>query len=334
MDDMFNDLNNENMQDNTDFEMPEDYDFIGEYEQLMADLDNQDPIDILPEFDESDDFYQAIDNWDNGEYIEEPLDKYSRKGKRSYDKYKEDENEYKKEFAEELAMLYDLLDEANKFNKKLSKKYDALDGNKAKGTSKYVNDLIESMLSSTTNRLQIIKEINTLKKNIQELKIKADGKYAKLGGDGSLEDDANSFFQNIMGVGRNNFVSALNGDPDYHFSNPEYSYDEDIEYANSLPDAQDALHDVINERLENEGITRTNEADMYIIYENMKPELIVMYSVMDNSWEVIAVDKDGQRIQGYPVPKKSDLGKVKFSSDKKYMTDAYGRSYKVMEKYC
>lgn len=334
MDDMFNDLNNENMQDNTDFEMPEDYDFIEEYEQLMADLDNQDPIDILPEFDESDDFYQAIDNWDNGEYIEEPLDKYSRKGKRSYDKYKEDDNEYKKEFAEELAMLYDLLDEANKFNKKLSKKYDALDGNKAKGTSKYVNDLIESMLSSTTNRLQIIKEINTLKKNIQELKIKADGKYAKLGGDGSLEDDANSFFQNIMGVGRNNFVSALNGDPDYHFSNPEYSYDEDIEYANSLPDAQDALHDAINERLENEGITRTNEADMYIIYENMKPELIVMYSVMDNSWEVIAVDKDGQRIQGYPVPNKKDLGKVKFSSDKKYMTDAYGRSYKVMEKYC
>lgn len=334
MDDMFNDLNNEDMQDNTDFEMPDDYDFISDYEQLMADLDNQDPMDIIPEFDESDDFYQAIDNWDNGEYVEEPLDKYSRRGKRSYDKYKEDENEFKKEFAEELAMLYDLLDEANKFNKKLNKKYDAMDGNKAKGTSKYLTDLIESMLSSTTNRLQIIKEINSLKKNIQELKIKADGKYAKMGGDGSLEDDANSFFQNIMGVGRNNFVSALNGDPDYHFSNPEYSYDDDIEYVNSLPDAQEALHDVINERLENENANRSNEADMYIIYENMKPELIVMYSVMDNTWEVIAVDKDGQRIQGYPVPTKSDLGRVKFSSDKKYMTDAYGRSYKVMEKYC
>ena len=59
MDDMFNDLNNEEMQDNTNFDMPEDYDFIADYEQLMADLDNQDPMDIMPEFDESDDFYQA-----------------------------------------------------------------------------------------------------------------------------------------------------------------------------------------------------------------------------------------------------------------------------------
>lgn len=334
MDNMFNNLNDDDIQDNTNFEMPEDYDFISEYEQLMSDLDNQEPIDIIPDFDDSVDFYQAIDNWDNGDYVEEPLDKYSRKGKRSYDKYKEDENEYKKEFAEELAMLYDLLDEANKFNKKLSKKYDTIEGSKAKGTSKYLNDLIESMLSSTTNRLQIIKEINSLKKNIQELKIKSDSKYGKIGGDGTLEEDANSFFQNIMGVGRNNFVSALNGEPDIHFSNPEYSNDDDIEYANSLPDAHEALHEMINERLENEGVARSIEAEKYIIYENMKPELIITFSVVNNTWEMVAVDKDGQIIQGFPVPSKKDLGKMKFSQDKKFATDAYGRSYKVVEKYC
>ena len=334
MDNMFNNLNDEDIQDNTNFEMLEEYDVISEYEQLMSDLDNQEPIDIIPDFDDTDDFYQAIDNWDNGEYVEEPLDKYSRKGKRSYDKYKEDENEYKKEFAEELAMLYDLLDEANKFNKKLNKKYDSIDGNKAKGTSKYVNDLIESMLSSTTTRLQIIKEINSLKKNIQELKIKSDSKYGKIGSEGTLEEDANSFFQNIMGVGRNNFVSALNGEPDIHFSNPEYSNDDDIEYANSLPDAHEALHEMINERLENEGTSRSIEAEKYIIYENMKPELIVTYSVVNNTWEMVAVDKDGQIIQGFPVPSKKDLGKMKFSQDKKFATDAYGRSYKVVEKYC
>ena len=268
--------------------------------------------------------------------MEEPLDKYSRKGKRSYDKYKEDDNEFKKEFAEELAMLYDLLDEANKFNKKLNKKYDDMDGKKAKGTSKYTNDLIVSMLSSTTARLQIIKEINALKKNIQELKIKSDGKYAKMGGDGSLEDDANSFFQNIMGVGRNNFVSALNGDPDIHFSNPEYSNDEDIEYANSLPDAQDAIHNIINERLENESSlsARSVEAEKYIIYEHLKPEIKILRNTMDNTWEVIAVDKDGQKIPDYPVPDRKDLGKCKFSADGNWMTDAYGRSYKVIEKFC
>lgn len=333
---MYDDLYNDNsLQDNSNFgnDYNEDYDFIEDYENMMKELDEQEAIDILPEFDEGDDFYQAVDNWDNGEYLEEISERLTKKGKRSYDKYKEDENEFKKEFAEELTMLYDLLDDANKFSKKLNKKYDSIDGSKAKGTSKYLNDLIASVLTSNTNKLQIIKEITNLKKTIQELKIKADGKYAKAGGDGTLEDQTNSFFSNIMNVGRNNFVSALNGDPDIHFMNPDYSNDDDIEYANSLPDAQDAIHEMINERLSNEGNGRSIEAEKYIIYENLKPELVIMYSVLDNSWEMIAQDKDGQRIIDYPVPTKKELGKMKFSSDRKFATDSYGRSYKVIEKY-
>lgn len=331
-DNMFNDLNNDDSLDNINFDNSynEDYDFISEYEQMMEDLDNQEPIDILPSFDENDNFYEAVDNWDN-DYVEEISEKLTRKGKRSYDKYKEDENEFKKEFAEELTMLYDLLDDANKFNKKLIKKYDSIDGSKAKGTSKYLNDLIASVLTSNTNKLQIIKEITNLKKTIQELKIKSDGKYVKTGDD-SLESQANSFFSNIMSVGRNNFISALNGD-DMHFVDVEYSSDTDIEYANTLPDVQNEIHDRINERLMNEDSLRSTEAEKYIIYENLQPEYKILRSAMDNTWEVIAVDKDGQRIHDYPVPSKKDLGRMKFSSDGNYATDAYGRSYKVIEHY-
>ena len=90
---------------------------------------------------------------------------------------------------------------------------------------------------------------------------------------------------------------------------------------------------MINERLSNEGNGRSVEAEKYIIYENLKPELVIMYSVLDNSWEMIAQDKDGQRIIDYPVPTKKELGKMKFSSDRKFATDSYGRSYKVIEKY-
>ena len=332
MSDMFNDLNNDESLDNINFDNSynEDYDFISEYEQLMEDLDNQEPIDILPQFDEDEDFYQAVDNWDN-DYMEEISEKLTKKGKRSYDKYKEDENEFKKEFAEELTMLYDLLDDANKFNKKLIKKYDSIDGSKAKGTSKYLNDLIASVLTSNTNKLQIIKEITNLKKTIQELKIKSDGKYAKMGDD-SLESQANSFFSNIMSVGRNNFISALNGD-EMSFDNIEYSSDTDIEYANTLPDIQDEIHDRIAERLMNEDSNRSTEAEKYIIYENLKPEYKILRSAVDNTWEVIAVDKDGQRIPDYPVPTRAQLGRCKFSSDGAWMTDAYGRSYKVIEKF-
>ena len=332
MSDMFNDLNNDESLDSVNFDNSynEDFDFISEYEQMMEDLDNQDPIDMLPEFDENDNFYEAVDNWDN-DYVEEISEKLTRKGKRSYDKYKEDENEFKKEFAEELTMLYDLLDDANKFNKKLIKKYDSIDGSKAKGTSKYLNDLIASVLTSNTNKLQIIKEITNLKKTIQELKIKSDGKYAKMG-DESLESQANSFFSNIMSVGRNNFISALNGEETY-FADIEYSSDTDIEYANTLPDIQNEIHDRISERLMNEDNSRSTEAEKYIIYENLQPEYKILRSAMDNSWEVIAVDKDGHRIHDYPVPSKKDLGRMKFSADGNFATDAYGRSYKVIEHY-
>ena len=331
-DNMFNNLNSDDSLDNIDFDNSynEDYDFIGEYEQMMEDLDNQDPIDMLPTFDENDNFYDAVDNWDN-DYVEEISEKLTRKGKGSYNKFKEDENEFKKEFAEELTMLYDLLDDANKFNKKLIKKYDSIDGSKAKGTSKYLNDLIASVLTSNTNKLQIIKEITNLKKTIQELKIKSDGKYAKLE-NGSLESQANDFFSNIMSVGRNNFISALNGD-EMQFMDTEYSSDTDIEYANTLPDVQNEIHDRINERLMNEDSLRSTEAEKYIIYENLQPEYKILRSAMDNTWEVIAVDKDGHRIHDYPVPSKKDLGRVKFSADGNYATDAYGRSYKVIEHY-
>lgn len=332
---MYDDLNNDNsLVDNSNFDNSynEDYDFISDYENMMQEIEEQEPIDIIPQFDEDTDFYSAIDNWDN-EYVEEISEKLTKKGKRSYDKYKEDENEFKKEFAEELTMLYDLLDDANKFSKKLSKKYDSIDGSKAKGTSKYLNDLIASVLTSNTNKLQIIKEITNLKKTIQELKIKADGKKGNISdGDGSLENQANDFFSNIMGVGRNNFLAALNGDPDSQLSSSDYSSDNDIEYVNSLPEAQEELHEKINERLMNES-SRSIEGDKYIIYENLQPELVIMYNVLDNSWDMIAVDKDGQRIIDYPVPTKKELGKMKFSSDHKFATDAYGRSYKCMEKY-
>ena len=82
------------------------------------------------------------------------------------------------------------------------------------------------------------------------------------------------------------------------------------------------------------GAKRSEEADKYIIYENLKPELRVLRSAVDNTWEVIAVDKDEQRILGYPVPDRKSLGKCKFSADGNYMTDAYGRSYRVIEKFC
>ena len=93
---MFNDLNTDNsLIDNSNFDNSynEDYDFISDYENMMKELDEQEPLDILPDFDDNTDFYQAVDNWDN-EYVEEISEKITKRGKRSYNKYKYPVSDY------------------------------------------------------------------------------------------------------------------------------------------------------------------------------------------------------------------------------------------------
>lgn len=332
----FDELNsNPNIQDNSNFDTSynDDYDFIQDYETMMAEIEEQEPMDLLPSYDDNVDFYEAIDNWDNVYYEEDMTEKIAGRGKRSYNKLKENEDEYKKEFAEELTMLNELLDEVNKFSKKLDNKFDSIDKSKAKGTSKYLNDLIASILTSKTTKLQILKEMSGLKKSIIDLRIKAEGKKSGEGGNGSLESSANSYFREIMKVGRNSFLDALSSDPDTTISSSEYSDNADIEYINSLPEAHNEIQNRISERLESEGTTRSDEANKYIAYENLKVDLAIKLNALDNEWKVIAIDKHGQEVLDYPVPTRAELGKVKFSSDNKYASDKFGRSYKVLEVY-
>ena len=122
--------NNPELDDNSQFDTSynDDYDFMAEYDEIMSDI---------------------ADDWENNEYEDDVTGDIARKGKRSYNKLKDGDNKYKKEFAEELTMLNDLLDEVNKFGKSLDKKYESMSGSKTKGVSKYTNDLIQSII--TTN---------------------------------------------------------------------------------------------------------------------------------------------------------------------------------------
>ena len=101
-----------------------------------------------------------------------------RRGRGNYNNLKESENEFKKEFSDELALLYDALNDLNKFDRDLTKKYDSMENSKTRGVSKYTNDLIVSMLSCKSNKLQVIKEITAIKKTIADLsyKTKKNGK--------------------------------------------------------------------------------------------------------------------------------------------------------------
>lgn len=327
----FDNLNNDpNLPDNSDFDNSynNDFDIVTEYEDIMSDVEMEE---IMPDFDTDIDFYEVVDTWDDNYQDDDVTGRLSRKGKRSYNSLKESKNEFKKEFAEEMTMLNDLLDEANKFSKKLDKKYDAIEGSKTKGMSKYTSDLIQSILTAKSTKLQIVKEMTSLKKTIIDLQIKEGKRLGAEEEDESITSSANSYFREIMKVGRKDFIDTLE-DSRPSVSTSDYNLEE-IEYANKMSEQNDELNERIAKRLEENGTNRSEEGSKYILYENMNVELKIKFNVMNNDWKVVAINDQGQEIMDYPTPTKADLGKVKFSSDNKFATDKYGRSYKVIEIY-
>lgn len=334
----FDSLNNDpELQDNSNFDTSynEEYDFLSDYEEIMTDMNNneEDTLNQVQQFadDTNDfDFYQIANDWEQNEYEDDVTGDIARRGKRSYNKLKDGDNILKKEFAEELTMLNDLLDEVNKFGKKLDKKYESMAGSKTKGVSKYTNDLIQSILATKSTKLQIVKELTSLKKNILDLQLKEGRRFGGEGEGDSAEYSANSYFKEIMRVGRNNFMEALNDNtPSIQ---TEDDVPEEIEYANKLSERNEMLDDHIAKRLEQE-TDRSDEANKYILYENLNVELKIKYNAVNDDWKIIAVGDNGNEILDYPIPDKKDLGKVKFSADHKYATDKFGRSYKVIEIY-
>lgn len=255
--------------------------------------------------------------------------------KNNYDKLKKGENPYKKEFAEELTLLYNLLDDVTKYGKKLEKKYDSMENAKTRGVSKYTMELANSILQGKTSKLQIIKEIASIKKTIADLKIKADGKNNKNDANGGMSNDALavSYLQNIIKHGRTSFVNALT-------KGPEVNDDDDqIEIEgwdmDSNPDAfnYDNYQSTIEERLAKEkNVYRDSpEGDKYIEYEHMGVKLYIKRCIDTGDWEMVALDKNQQQIYDYPIPDASSLGKMKFTDDGAYASDKFGRTYKVIE---
>ncbi len=273
---------------------------------------------------------------------------------RDYNKYKKSNDKLEERFGAELSFLYDLLGELNDFGKQLDNQFKYVSGSKARGMSKTSNDLTANIISNKKTKLDVVKEIATVKKIIEELKYKNNAALAKsnastTGGVGS-DAAAAAFMSNIMKMGRNNFIDALEAN-DENYSN--YKLDAALnnltsEHDNDWIDNDDnkgsydgyydldeseEIDDMIDRRLQEEDYEpRTVDGDKYIMYENQQPKIFVKKCIDTGDWHFIAVNKDNQELVDYPLPDES-LGKMKFSSDGNIATDKYGRTYKVIEYY-
>lgn len=261
--------------------------------------------------------------------------------KRNYNNMKKGKDNFKKEFAEEITLLYGLLDDNSKFGKKLAKICDSMLSSKARGMSKIASDMVASSITCRQNSLNIIKEIANIKKNIATLKLNAEKAEAankkNTGNEGSAELLAANYLKGIVGYGRNNFVSALTegARPDLEdiVDEDDVIFDGDADDYNDV-ETQLGLLDALQERLENsENKFRSESGNKYIKYEHLDVTIMVKRCVDTGEWEFIAVDKDNQQIDDYPLPDRKTLGKMRFTDDGSYATDSRGRSYKVIEYY-
>ncbi|WP_171567705.1 hypothetical protein, partial [Brevibacillus sp. MCWH] len=165
------------------------------------------------------------------------------------------------------------------------------------------------------------------------LKIKQDGKKANVDDEKSVDYLASKYFQNVLKYGRSRFINDLmeNRDDDDIDDLVERIERSKLDYSE---DEMERIQDYIEHRLETEGNPFRSEAgSKYIQYENRGVKIYIKRCVDTNEWEFIALDRDNQQVFDYPVPRKKDVGKVKFSEDGKYATDERGRMYKVIEYY-
>lgn len=275
---------------------------------------------------------------ERGEESDKDIIKEQKKG---YKKLKKDENPYKKEFAEELTILYNLLDETGKFGKSLERDLAALKGSKARGVSKYTNDLAELILTSKNSKLSILKEISAIKKTVADLKLKADAKEKSKNSDNNNNPEylASAYFKNIMNHGRSNFVSGFGtGGNDDAYNDP---YEETITRlesnnigGNITNDDYDDYTQIMMERLRTDGNGYRSEAgSKYIEYEPRGVQIYVKKCIDTGEWEFVALDKNNIQIDDYPLPTKRDAGRMKFSDDGRYATDSKGRIYNLIEFY-
>ena len=242
--------------------------------------------------------------------------RYKQKGK----------DDFEDDFSQVLALLYDNLKKSEQLDRDLDKLVKPALSSRTRQMSKYVTELISAKISNNSNSLSIIKEISATRKKIADLRM-AEAKNNKQADFGENNPDliAGAFFDRISSMGRNNFMNSVNTaqDVDYQLvENDNYFDNTDDE---NLPDFD--IDSVLAER----DTGRSEEEELKIKFEKLNPKIVIIRDIEDGTWDFAALDKNGDTIEGYPLPDKNRVGRITFSYDGSTATDDQGQTYKVYE---
>jgi len=226
--------------------------------------------------------------------------------------------DYDREFNNEIAILKAMEVQQTKFVDDLTKEYNNMRTAKssARGITKYMTDLIESISSARTVNIQIVKEIIAAKKIIAELSIKEREKLLKdtIGnGQENMSDYANTFMKELIKTGRNNIVDL----------SPSQVSEEYEDY-----DSEDIYREIVNSSESTMMSDEDREREAFLKYENKNVTISVVYDDDDGDWEFVAQDENGNTLPDYPLPSKTNG--MSFNKLSGVATDKYGQKYNLI----
>lgn len=227
---------------------------------------------------------------------------------------------HKKEFEPELILLRNLQLDQSRFVDSLQKKYNQMEQTKsqARGVGKFTTDLIMSITSARGLEMQLVDKIISTKKSIADLDFKERKEFGSqnLSEQQNMSQFASNYLKQMMVAGRNNLVGKQD------------SYDSS--YYDNESDTDD-LFDSISESLSD--TERSEDAEKFLEYENRNIKYKVIYHEsantdnLDELYDFIAVDSDGNIVSDYPLPEKTKLTVNRSTNIAK---DKYGNSYEMI----
>ena len=298
--------------------------------------------------------------------IEFDTDTFMGEEGKSRKKKKDLYKKYTAQFKTESALLTALLKEANSDTAKLKSVFDTLAPNgKVRGVSKAMTDLAATIVSANGNRLQIIKALTDIKSKINDLVNKEEARK-KDTNDGSIDQEAVGALalQSLFGQGNKEFNSqlqSLDAMSEEEFSalqrqnmmnavpmnEPNLSQMEDSNTQEPHqmvppeedfdPDIEEQLGNLNSEMKDSQIYGRSDAGDKLIETEGMGVKIKVQrWTNMDNGeidYEFVAVDKNGNIVEGYEVPDKNDIRvrPIRFNDDTGIASDKLGRTYEIIE---
>ena len=230
-----------------------------------------------------------------------------------------DTSEIAKTFAASEKKLKDLCDEIDRDKVNIQRDIDQLRSMTRGRNYKALSDLNSAKTSYHSTQLQAIKEMNSIKKSIFEMRMKERAAKAAAG-DTENTDISTNTIRSLFSAGRNDIVNATGG-----YSKVSGA----VNSISSNPSNMDMSDDEIEDRYFADEPDEETDGDKFLEYEGQGVEYYLLVDETDAPVEVVAKDRDGNIVPDYPMPSNVENLRFSINTTTQSAEDDLHRKYKL-----